>query len=89
MACETAVVASDVGGIPEVVADGETGVLVHYDQFDPSSFEVDFAKEVNRVVADSELARQLGVAGRRRAIKDFAWDSIAVSTIDVYRSVIR
>jgi starch synthase len=89
MACETAVVASDVGGIPEVVADGKTGVLVHYDQFDPSSFEVNFAKAVNRVVADSELAKRLGVAGRRRAIKDFAWDSIAQSTIDVYRSVIR
>jgi alpha-maltose-1-phosphate synthase len=89
MACETAVVASDVGGIPEVVIDGETGVLVHYDQFDPSSFEVNFAQEVNRVVADSELARRLGVAGRERAIKNFAWDSIAQSTIDVYRSVLR
>jgi alpha-maltose-1-phosphate synthase len=89
MACETAVVASDVGGIPEVVADGKTGVLVHYDQFDPSSFEVNFAKAVNRVVADGELAKRLGVAGRIRAIKDFAWDSIAQSTIDVYRSVIR
>jgi len=89
MACETAVVASDVGGIPEVVVDGETGVLVHYDQFDPASFEVNFAKAVNRVVADSELANQFGVAGRKRAIEDFAWDSIAQSTIDVYRSVIR
>lgn len=89
MACETAVVASDVGGIPEVVIDGETGVLVHYDQFDPSSFEVNFAQEVNRVVADSDLAQRLGVAGRKRAIKDFAWDSIAQSTIDVYRSVLR
>ena len=89
MACETAVVASDVGGIPEVVIDGETGVLVHYDQFDPSSFEVNFAQEVNRVVADSDLAQRLGAAGRKRAIKDFAWDSIAQSTIDVYRSVLR
>ena len=89
MACETAVVASDVGGIPEVVIDGETGVLVHYDQFDPSSFEANFAQEVNRVVADSDLAQRLGVAGRKRAIKDFAWDSIAQSTIDVYRSVLR
>ncbi len=89
MACETAVVASDVGGIPEVVIDGETGVLVHYDQFDPSSFEVNFAQQVNRVVADSELAQRFGVAGRKRAIKDFAWDSIAQSTIDVYRSVLR
>ena len=89
MACETAVVASDVGGIPEVVIDGETGVLVHYDQFDPGSFEENFAKAVNRVVADSELARRLGIAGRQRVVKDFAWDSIAASTIDVYRSVIR
>lgn len=89
MACETAVVASDVGGIPEVVIDGETGVLVHYDQFDPKSFESNFAKEVNRVVADNELARRLGIAGRQRVFKDFTWDSIAESTIDVYRSVIR
>ncbi len=89
MACETAVVASDVGGIPEVVIDGETGVLVHYDQFDPKSFESNFAKEVNRVVADNELARRLGIAGRQRVVKDFTWDSIAESTIDVYRSVIR
>ncbi len=89
MACETPVVASDVGGIPEVVIDGETGILVHYDQFNPSAFEVDFARQVNRVVADSELAERLGTTGRERAIKDFAWDSIAQSTIDVYRSVIR
>lgn len=89
MACETVVVASDVGGIPEVVTDGETGVLVHYDQFDPESFEMNFAKAVNRVVADSELAERLGIAGRQRVIKDFDWDSIAESTINVYRSVIR
>ena len=89
MACGTAVVASDVGGIPEVVADGESGVLVHYDQHDPSSFEVNFAKQVNRVVADTELAHQFGVAGRKRAIEHFAWEEIAQSTIDVYRSVIR
>jgi starch synthase len=89
MACETAVVASDVGGIPEVVIDGETGVLVHYDQFDLKSFESQFAKEVNRVVADNELSKRLGRAGRQRAVKDFTWDAIAESTIDVYRSVIR
>jgi starch synthase len=89
MACETTVVASDVGGIPEVVQDGETGILVHYDQFDPESFEVNFAKAVNRVVADSEMAKRFEVAGRQRVIQNFAWDSIAASTIDVYRSVIR
>lgn len=89
MACGTAVVASDVGGIPEVVTDGETGALVHYDSFDPRAFEVNFAKQVNRVVADTELAHQFGVAGRKRAIEHFSWEAIAQSTIDVYRSVIR
>jgi starch synthase len=88
MACETAVVASDVGGIPEVVTDGETGALVPYDQFNPKAFEVNFAKEVNRIVADAGLGQRLGVAGRKRAVENFSWDSIAQSTIDVYRSVI-
>ncbi len=89
MACETAVVASNVGGIPEVVTDGETGVLVHYNQHDPQGFEANFAEQVNRVVANTELAQQFGVAGRQRAIDHFAWDAIAQSTIDLYRSVIR
>ncbi len=89
MACETPVIASDVGGIPEVVADGETGVLVHYDQYDPKTFEANFAEAVNRVVANTFLAQQFGVAGRKRAIEHFAWDAIAESTMGVYRSVIR
>jgi starch synthase len=50
---------------------------------------VNFAKAVNRVVADSEMAKRFEVAGRQRVIQNFAWDSIAASTIDVYRSVIR
>ncbi len=89
MACETAVVASDVGGIPEVVTDGVTGVLVHYDQHEPHEFEKRFAEQVNRVVADANLQHQFGIEGRTRAMSHFAWDAIAESTIDLYRSVLR
>jgi starch synthase len=64
MACETAVVASRVGGIPEVVADGETGLLVDLDPADPAQFEARLAEAVNRVVADPDGARRMGRAGR-------------------------
>jgi starch synthase len=89
MACETAVVASNVGGIPEVVLDSETGLLVPYDQNEPRAFEHAFADSVNRVVADPELARSLGAQGRARAVTTFGWDAIARQTIDVYQSVAR
>jgi len=89
MACGTAVVASDVGGIPEVVTNNETGILVHYNSHDPQEFEKQFAVEVNRVIFNNELAREFGLKGRERAIEHFAWDAIARQTIDVYRSVIR
>ena len=88
MACETAVVASDVGGIPEVVADGATGVLVHYDQTDPKQFETDFAAAVNRVCTDPALASRYGVAGRERAVTNFGWDAIAKRTVQVYQDAI-
>ena len=87
MACETAVVASDVGGIPEVVTDG-TGLLVHYDEDDPGTFEAALATQVNRVAADPALAGSLGSAGRRRAVEEFGWDAIARRTVEVYRSVL-
>src|SRR6476660_1461624 len=77
MACATAVVASDVGGIPEVVAEGETGELVHYDAGDRSAFESRLADAVNSVVADPEKARQYGHAGRQRCIDEFSWAHIA------------
>jgi starch synthase len=88
MACETAVVASDVGGIPEVVAPGETGLLVHYDEADPSGFERSLADAVNRLVGDAELSRSFGLAGRERARRDFSWATIAERTVALYRSLV-
>ncbi len=88
MACETAVVASDVGGIPEVVADNETGLLVHYDESDPRTFENEFAAAVNRVLADRERARTMGLAGRARAVKEFGWDAAARKTMEIYTAVL-
>ena len=88
MACETAVVASDVGGIPEVVRDGETGLLVHYDAADPAGFEVAFAEAVNEVAGDPERAAAMGLAGREVAVSAFGWAAIADATVEVYRSVL-
>lgn len=85
MACETAVVASDVGGIPEVVEDGRTGLLVHYDAQDPSGFERDFATAVNSLVEDPARAASMGKTGRERAVAHFGWDAIAQQTVEVYR----
>ncbi len=87
MACETAVVASDVGGIPEVVADGVDRDLVHYDDKDPRSFEAGLADAVNALVADPARARDLGAAGRRRCIDEFSWARIAGQTLEIYRGV--
>jgi alpha-maltose-1-phosphate synthase len=87
MACATAVVASDVGGIPEVVADRQTGLLVHYDGSDPAFFERRLAEAVNSLVADAETARQYGQAGRQRCIQEFSWAHIAEQTLEIYRKV--
>ncbi|MBP2476469.1 starch synthase [Crossiella equi] len=88
MACGTAVVASDVGGIPEVVAQGETGLLVHYDEADPVAFRSGLAASVNELLADPARARAMGEAGRRRAETEFSWATMAEQTIDVYRSTL-
>ncbi len=84
MACETAVVASSVGGIPEVVVDGDTGLLVPYDAAEPRAFEHAFADAVNTLAADPARARTMGAAGRARAVSEFGWDAIADQTIAVY-----
>ncbi|MCU0301755.1 MAG: glycogen synthase [Candidatus Nanopelagicales bacterium] len=88
MACETAVVASDVGGIPEVVVEGETGRLVHYDEADPQGFEVAVGDALNAVMSDPARAEAMGRAGRQRAVEQFGWDRIAGMTVDVYQRAI-
>ncbi|MDG3012507.1 glycogen synthase [Rhodococcus sp. D2-41] len=87
MACGTAVVASDVGGIPEVVADGRTGILVHYNASDPEAFESGLAHAVNALVLEPDRARRLGDAGRAHAIAHFSWSRIARRTLDIYERV--
>ena len=88
MACETAVLASDVGGIPEVVADGATGELVHYDG-DGAAFEKSLAQKANALLANSELLERYGKAGRARVIEHFSWDRIAQETVALYRSLLK
>ena len=87
MACGTAVVASDVGGIPEVVANGLTGLLAHYDADDPVVFEAELADAVNRLVCDPALAARMGAAGRDRARHEFGWDAAARKTLAIYESL--
>ncbi len=82
MACATAVVASSVGGIPEVVDDGRTGLLV------PPSDPPALAAALNRVLDDPDLAAAMGAAGRKRAIAEFSWRAIAEQTVSLYESVL-
>ncbi len=89
MACGTAVVASDVGGIPEVVRDGVTGLLVPYNSDQPAQFEADLAQRVAALLEDPARAAQMGAAGRERAVADFGWDRIAAQTVAVYEAASR
>jgi starch synthase len=84
MACGTAVVASRVGGIPEVVEDGVTGLLVDLGE----GFEERLAAAVTSLLNDPARAAAMGAAGRARAVAEFAWDAIARRTVEVYRSVL-
>ena len=95
MACGTAVVASAVGGIPEVVDDGVTGLLVPVEQVDDGTgtpvdeeaFAADLADALTRVLEDPDRAEEMGRAGRERAIEHFSWETIADRTLEVYRAV--
>jgi starch synthase len=84
MACGTAVVASRVGGIPEVVDDGVSGFLVDLG----NGFDERLAQAVVPLLEDPSRAAELGAAGRKRAVADFGWDAIAARTVEVYRSVL-
>jgi starch synthase len=86
MACQTAVVASAVGGIPEVVLPGQTGELVALEE-DRTIFESDFARALIKVMSDESLAARYGIAGRNRATQDFSWDKVAEQTYNLYRSL--
>jgi starch synthase len=95
MACRAAVVASAVGGIKEVVVDGETGFLVPFDQDpvtsfpqDPDRFARDLAGRLGELLADPAKCRKFGEAGRKRAEDKFSWTRIGEQTIDLYRSLI-
>jgi alpha-maltose-1-phosphate synthase len=87
MACGTAVVASDVGGIPEVVADGTTGLLAHYTETDPAAFEAALAERLNELLDDPDRAAAMGAAGRDRAVGEFGWPTIARRTVEIYEAV--
>jgi starch synthase len=96
MACEAAVVGTATGGIPEVVEDGVTGRLVPIDQVDdgtgtprdPERFVADLAATLTEVTSDPARAREMGIAGRRRAQDHFSWDTIADRTMEVYASAV-
>ncbi|MFJ8196487.1 glycogen synthase [Streptomyces sp. NPDC096152] len=88
MACGTPVVASRVGGIPEVVEDDRTGVLVAVDD-DEEEFEAGLARALDRVLGDPESARRMGEAGRERAVEEFGWDAVARRTARLYEEILK
>ena len=96
MACEKPVVASAVGGIPEVVVEDETGFLVPVDQYEdapftpkhPEQFAQELAERINQLMRDPALRQPMGEAGRRRAEELFSWAAIAQRTKALYEKVV-
>lgn len=96
MSCGTPVVGSAVGGIPEIIVDGETGFLVplkpvsetNFEPADPKAFQTDFANKLNKILANPELAKQMGEVSRKRAVDVFSWKAIAQQTYDFYNECI-
>ncbi len=96
MACGLPIVGSATGGIPEVVVDGETGILVHFDQLhdgtgtptNPEAFVNDMAAAIDAMFSDPQRAQAMGEAGYKRARDVFSWETIAEQTIDLYKQVL-
>ena len=96
MSCETPVVGSAVGGIPEIIVEGETGYLIalesisrtDFNPINPEAFQKNFAAKVNQLLDDENLANHMGKAGRRSVLEKFSWESIAKTTFNYYKQVI-
>ena len=88
MACETAVVGSRVGGIPEIVVEGETGYLVDYDPEDPEAFTTGLANRIDELLNNPTLTAKMGKAGRQRVLRHFGWPAIASQTVKLYDSLL-
>lgn len=96
MACETPVVGSAVGGIPEIIVEGQTGFLIplesisrtNFNPKNPERFQKEFAQKVNHLLDNEELADKMGKAGRERVLDKFSWESIAKTTFNYYAEVI-
>jgi starch synthase len=88
MACESAVVASRLGGIPEIVVEGETGYLVDYDPEHVERFTTELAGRIDELLSNPALVRKMGKAGRERAAKQFGWPAIAARTVELYDGLI-
>lgn len=96
MSCETPVVGSHVGGIPEIIVEGETGYLIplesvsrtNFNPLNPTAFQKAFAVKVNTLLENEELATKMGKAGRVRVLEKFSWESIAKTTYNYYQEVI-